>query len=129
VFHLKEQGSLVQHHCNPLYTVSECTLPSMDTSKQKVRRPSTEELERGYRKAKDPVERSHYQIAWLLARGKAVREVAEATGYSERWVRELSRRYRERGAEGLGDRRHKNPGGVKRALLAPELREELREAL
>ena len=102
----------------------------MDTSEeQKGRRPSAEELEGGYRKSKDPVERSHYQIAWLLARGKAAREVAEATGYSERWVRELSRRYEERGAEGLGDRRHANPGGAGRALLTPEQREELRAAL
>ena len=70
----------------------------METSKQEGRRPpSAEELERGYRKSRDPVERSHYQIAWLLVRGKAVREVAEVTGYSERWVRELSHRYREGG--------------------------------
>jgi transposase len=28
---------------------------------------STEELENRYRGAKDPVERSHYQIVWLIA--------------------------------------------------------------
>ncbi len=102
----------------------------MDRKKQTEERPSDEKnLERGYREAKDPVERSHHQIAWLLARGKAVREVAEATGYSERWVREIARRHREQGAGGLGDRRHKNPGGAGRALLTPEQREELREVL
>jgi transposase len=92
-------------------------------------RSAVEELERSYREAEDPVERSHYQIAWLLARGKAAREVAEVTGYSERWVREIDRRHRERGAEGLGDRRHRNPGGAERALLSPEQREELGRAL
>ena len=43
-----------------------------------------------YREAGDPVERSHYQIAWLLARGRTAREVADATAYSERWVREIA---------------------------------------
>jgi transposase len=89
-----------------------------------------EDLERSYREAEDPVERSHYQIVWLLARGKATRVVAEVTGYSARWVREIARRHRELGAEGLGgDQRHHNPGGAERALLTPEQREELRRAL
>ena len=30
---------------------------------------SLEELENRYRQAKEPVERSHYQIIWLLASG------------------------------------------------------------
>ena len=42
----------------------------------------TEELEDRYRKARDPVARSHYQIVWLLSSGKLTREVTEATGYS-----------------------------------------------
>src|SRR5215204_567332 len=70
---------------------------------------STEELEDRYRKARDPVLRSHYQIIWLLSLGKLTREVREATGYSPEWIREISRRYNELGAEGLGDRRHQNP--------------------
>ena len=61
------------------------------------------------------MERSHHHIAWLLTEGKTVREAAEATGYSERWVREVARRYRGRGAEGLGDRRHRDPGGARPA--------------
>ncbi len=31
---------------------------------------SKDELERRYRGAKDPIERSHYQIIWLLASGR-----------------------------------------------------------
>src|SRR5215213_3816581 len=38
---------------------------------------STEELEARYRKARDPVLRSHYQIVWLLSLGKLTREVRE----------------------------------------------------
>lgn len=88
-----------------------------------------EELERRYRKARDPVERSHYQIVWLLAGGKPTEEVVEATGYSPGWVRRIARRYNEHGGEGIGDRRHENPGGADRALLKAGQREELREAL
>jgi len=90
---------------------------------------STEELEHRYRKAKDPVERSHRQIVWLLSEGRTTREVCEVTGYSPGWVRQIARRYNERGVEGLGDRRHSNPGARERALLDEEGQAELREAL
>jgi transposase len=90
---------------------------------------STEELEHRYRKAKDPVERSHHQIVWLLSEGRRTREVCEVTGYSPGWVRRIARRYNERGVEGLGDRRHANPGARRRALLDEEGQAELREAL
>jgi len=43
---------------------------------------SRDDLAYRYRKATDPIERSHFQIIWLLARGKRVREVAESTGDS-----------------------------------------------
>lgn len=86
-------------------------------------------MEHRYRKAKDPVERSHCQIVWLLSAGKTTGEVCETTGYSPGWVRQIARRYNERGVEGLGDRRHGNPGAKERALLDEEGQEELREAL
>lgn len=73
------------------------------------------ELERRYRSARDPVARSHWQIIWLLSTGHTASAVADVTGYSVNWVRELGRRYRRDGPAGVGDRRHHNPGG--RALL------------
>lgn len=88
---------------------------------------STEELEDRYRKARDPVLRSHYQIVWLLSLGKLTREVREVTGYSPEWIREISRRYNERGAQGLGDRRHGNPGAS--PLLSSSEQRELSEVL
>ena len=39
---------------------------------------SSEELEYRYRKAHDPVLRSHYQIIWLISEGKTTRQVMEA---------------------------------------------------
>lgn len=90
---------------------------------------TTEELEHRYRKAKDPVERSHHQIVWLLSEGKRTEEVCEVTGYSPGWVRKIARRYNERGVEGLGDGRHSNPGAKERALLDEAGEAQLLEAL
>ena len=60
--------------------------------------------------AKDPVERSHYQIIWLLAQGKRSEEVATVMGYSRSWIYEMVRSYNQVGPEALGDWRHQNPG-------------------
>jgi transposase len=88
-----------------------------------------EELEDRYRKAHDPVLRSHYQILWLIGEGRSTTEVMEVTGYSRGWIQQIARRYNSGGADALGDRRHRNPGARGRALLSTEQREELREAL
>ena len=85
------------------------------------------ELERRYRGARDPVARSHWQIAWLLARGEPTAAVCRATGYSPNWVREVARRYREGGPAALGDRRRGNPGAA--PLLTPAQQDELRSAV
>jgi transposase len=67
---------------------------------------SLEALEQCYRQAKDGVERSHYQIIWLLAQGKRTREVAALTGYSRGWIYELVWGYNRQGPGSLGDHRH-----------------------
>ncbi len=85
------------------------------------------ELEARYRQAKDPVERSHLQIVWLLARGKPTRVVAEHTGYSPLWIQQIARRYNADGPAGLGDRRKRNPGAA--PLLDEGQRRELWAAL
>jgi hypothetical protein len=54
-----------------------------------ARHLSLNELENRYRQAKDPVERSHYQIIWLLASGRPTEEVAAITSYSRNWIYEL----------------------------------------
>jgi transposase len=71
-----------------------------------------EDLAVRHRAARDPVERSRWQMVWLLASGRSLREVAEVTGYSTRWVREVVRRYNAEGPDGLADRRHANPGAA-----------------
>ena len=90
---------------------------------------TSDELARRYRAAQDPVERSHYQIIWLLSRGQTTSAVLAATGYSRGWVQQLAKRYNTGGPAALGDQRHHNPGGAARALLDEAGQEELREAL
>lgn len=90
---------------------------------------STEELQSRYRAARDPIERSHYQILWLISEGKTTAEVMEVSGYSRNWIQQLSRRYNEIGPEALGDQRHKNPGAKERALLSAQEQRELSELL
>jgi transposase len=86
-------------------------------------------LERLYRKAADPVLRTHLLMVWRMSLGDSVSEVARMVGYSEKWTREIARRYESEGVEGLGDRRHGNPGAKERALLDEEGQRRLRQAL
>ena len=71
---------------------------------------STEELKKRYRHSSEPIERSHYQIIWLLAEGKPTERVAELTGYSRSWIYEIVWGYNRLGVEGLGDKRKENKG-------------------
>jgi len=89
----------------------------------------SEELENRYRKARDPVARSHYQILWLISEGKTTSQVMEVTGYSRGWIQQLARRYNADGPQALGDGRHQNPGARDRALLDQDQQRELAEAL
>lgn len=77
---------------------------------------SLEELERGYRQAKEPIKRTHYQIIWLLAKGTRTEEVVAATGYSRSWMYELVWGYNRIGPETLGDQRRSNQGSSKPLL-------------
>ena len=76
---------------------------------------SSEELKQRYRSSSNPVERSHYQIIWLLASGKTVPEASNITDYSTKWIYQLASRYNQFGERGLGDRRQQNQG--KKPLL------------
>jgi transposase len=90
---------------------------------------SIDELEQRYRQATDGIERSHYQIIWLLAQGRLMEEVAAVTGYSRDWIYELVRSYNRIGVAALGDLRRHNPGGraklndVQQAQLLQAMRE------
>jgi transposase len=89
---------------------------------------SVDELERRYRAAKEPHERSWWQILWLLARGQKAKDIAESTGYSAYWIGQIAKRYNAEGAEGMRNRQytHSHRG---QPLLSPALLAELAEAV
>jgi transposase len=88
---------------------------------------STAELGQRYRAARQPIERSHLQIVWLLSQGRSEQEVALVTGYGRRWIAEIVRRYNAEGASGLGDQRARNTGA--QPLLSQEDEVALQGAL
>ena len=69
-------------------------------------------LEGLYRKATDPVLRTHLLMVWRMSLGDSIREVAGMVGYSQKWTREIARRYEEQGVEGLGDGKVEIPEGI-----------------
>ena len=88
---------------------------------------TTEELGHRYKTMTDGLERSHLHIIWLLSQGHAGKYVAEVTGYSQNWVSKILWRYNDHGLDGLGDRRHDNPGAT--PLLNQAELEQLRDAV
>jgi transposase len=88
---------------------------------------TAETLYNRYRKAKDPVERTHWHILWQVKEGKSPREVAELLGYTAGWVRRIIRRWNAAGEAGITDHRRELPGA--NPLLTAEQQSELAEAL
>jgi transposase len=86
-----------------------------------ARHLTIEELEKRYRKARDGVDRSQWQIIWLAAQGKHSGEIAAMTGYRVGWIRALVRRYNADGPDRIGDQRHGNPGQRRLLTAAQEL--------
>ena len=69
---------------------------------------SSEELERRYRQAQRPVERSRWQILWLKSKGKRIAEIMDATGYKRWSISTLIRQYNLHGEAGVRDLRQDN---------------------
>src|SRR5579872_3599292 len=84
-----------------------------------------DDLEQRYRAAKEPHERSWWQILWLLAQG---RTAAAVTGYSAYWIGQLANRSNAQGPAGMQNCQHTTSRRVAQ-LLSAELQEELRQAV
>src|SRR5260370_12944688 len=67
---------------------------------------SVEELEHRYRAAKEPNERTWWQILWLLAQGHTATELSAVIGYRAYWIGQIAKRYNEQGPAGMQNRRH-----------------------
>jgi transposase len=88
---------------------------------------TAEELHERYRKAREPVERTHWQILWLMKEGHTPGEVAERVGYTARWVRTIVGRYNRHGTQAISNHRLTLPGA--KPGLPREQQQELEEAL
>jgi transposase len=89
---------------------------------------SVEELERRYRAAHEPHERTWWQILWLLARGQTATAIAASTGYTRTWIGQIAKRYNTEGPAGMVNRQHTTSWRAPR-MLSAEQQEELRQAL
>jgi hypothetical protein len=89
---------------------------------------SVDELEQRYRAAKEPHERTWWQILWLLAQGRTATELAGVTGYSAYWIGQVAKRYNEQGPAGMYHRQHTTSRRMA-PLLSPALQEDLQQAL
>lgn len=92
---------------------------------------SSGELERRYRVATEPTERTWWQILWLLSQHRTAREVASVTGYSPYWIGQIAKRYNTAGPDGMCNRRHTTsyrPPPVLSAELQAALRATLAAA-
>jgi transposase len=90
-----------------------------------------DELEHRYRTAKEPNERTWWQILWLLAQGWRATELSAVIGYRAYWIGQIAKRYNEQGPEGMHNRRHTTsyrPAPVLSAEQQEEMRGELAQA-
>ncbi len=88
------------------------------------------EIARRYRACRTGVEKTHWQILWLLTRTDdppSPAEVAERIGLTPAWVRTVLKRWNAEGPSGLADRRADRNGG--RSKLTPQQQAELYAAL
>jgi transposase len=87
------------------------------------------ELKAKYIACEHLVERSHYQIIWLMKRKQkplTAEEVADIMGCTPDWIRKVVRRYNQEGEGSLQDKRKMNGN---EPLLSPEELQKLEEAL
>ncbi len=89
---------------------------------------SVAELERRYRTAKEPNERTWWQLLWLLAQGRTAAELSAVTGYRAAWIGQIAKRYNAEGPAGMVNRRHTTSYRPP-PVLTPALQEELRAVL
>ena len=91
---------------------------------------SPDEIARRYRACRDGVEKTHWQVLWLLTRSAtppAPAEVAAQVGLTPSWARTILKRWNAQGPDGLADRRKATNGG--QAKLTPGQQAEVDDAL
>ena len=91
---------------------------------------TAEQIRARYRSCRDGLEKTHWQVLWLLTRTQPAPspvEVAPLVGMTPGWIRSLIKRWNDGGPDALADRRRSTNGA--RPKLSPEQRAELFERL
>ncbi len=88
---------------------------------------TVEQLKDRYQHETDGRTRPHWHILWQIAAGKTAQEVADLTGLTVAWVREVVKRYNQQGPDAVGDQRHQNAGAPR--VLSAQQEAELVAAL
>jgi transposase len=88
---------------------------------------SEKELEARYKQAAEAKDARRWHVLWLMAQGHSTTDVARVCGAHRYTVRQIVKRFNERGADGSLDRRRDNPGKPPR--LTAEQQGHLLEAL
>jgi transposase len=89
-----------------------------------------DEITRRYRACRGGVEKTHWQILWLLTRTDTPptpAEIAAQIDLTPAWVRAVIRRWNAEGPDGLADRRTTRNGGRPKLTAGPQA--ELYDAL
>jgi len=89
-----------------------------------------EAIRQRYRTCKNPVEKSHWHLIWLMIdprKPMVVTEAAETVGFCPNWARILVHRYNDEGPEKFIDKRKNNVG--KKPFLNDRQQKELRKLL
>ncbi|HEV2459630.1 MAG TPA: winged helix-turn-helix domain-containing protein [Ktedonobacterales bacterium] len=89
---------------------------------------NADDLERRYWGAKEPNERSWWQILWLLSQGHTAVAVSAVTGYSAYWIGQIARCYNTQDPAGMYNRRHTTSHRTP-PIVPSALQEELRQML
>src|SRR5258707_4111496 len=89
---------------------------------------SVDDLERRDGAAKEPSERTWWQLLWLLAEGRTATDLSAVPGYGPYGIGQIEKRYTEQGPAGMQNRRHTTSYRPP-PVLSPALQEELRAAL
>lgn len=87
----------------------------------------SQEIAQRYRSCQDGVEKTHWQIIWLMDGGQHIPAIAPQVGFRDEWVRTIVHRYIADGPDGLKDQRRTNPGQP--PLVSAQVRAELQTRL
>lgn len=92
---------------------------------------TSDELDAGYRRAREAQEARRWRLILLIAQGKTIKEASEISDINYAHAQDILKRYNSKGPSALKDGRKKprKRGPAKHALLDVTQRQELTQAL